>query len=133
MSESGSEHQWDDRRIEAALRALERRVAVLETRFGLEETKPASKAGATAPANHSIESTEPGTPVQFGLELQIGEFALPWVGSAVFLLGIAFLMAYVSNLGYPSPVVRWATPPPAGSSCCPFCGNRSCLTWDASC
>jgi hypothetical protein len=35
-----------------------------------------------------------------GIELRVGEFGLAWVGSAVLFLGIVFLMAYISSLGY---------------------------------
>jgi len=78
------------------LRNLDRRIARLELRLDL---IPSEVAPEQSPLNPP-PSMPAATDEDAGLELSIGEFGLAWAGSAVFLLGIVFLMMYAFNQGY---------------------------------
>jgi hypothetical protein len=82
------------------LGALETRLASLETLLGVEPRPGGDAAVRHAPPPGGYVS-RPENAAADGLEVRIGESTLPWVGSAVLLLGIMFAMGYVSSLGHP--------------------------------
>jgi hypothetical protein len=79
-----------------ALRNLDRRIARLELRLDLLPSDAASLPAELSPPPSMPAASDEDA----GLELSIGEFGLAWAGSAVFLLGIVFLMTYAFNQGY---------------------------------
>ena len=91
----------EDRNLAELLQRLDQRISHIEKHLGL---RPAE--AAPPPARHApgAESPRPPRFREFsdsaGLEHNIGEFGLAWFGSAVLLLGIAFLMTYTYGLGY---------------------------------
>jgi Predicted membrane protein (DUF2339) len=102
MSQTHSEpYSEEQRSIRSALESLEKRVESLEARLGLgpagETRHPRQNQPDTSTGG--IAATAPLDADQSEIELSIGEFALPWVGIAVFLLGMVFLLAYVTSLG----------------------------------
>jgi len=85
------------------LQQLDRRITRLETHLGLttaEAVSPAAGQEPGAPAPRPARAR--GFEDSAGLERDIGEFGLAWFGSAILLLGIAFLMTYIYGLGYRS-------------------------------
>src|SRR5437867_6752648 len=92
--------QFHDTDIYSALEALERRVARLEESAGSgSEAKTPLTSQSTSNDTTLPAAAAPHTD-QSGMELRFGEFGLPWIGSIIFILGIIFLMAYVSSLGH---------------------------------
>ena len=91
----------EDKNLVEFLQRLDQRISRLETHLGL------SAAEAVSPAisqTSKIAQPPPARVREFddsaGLERNIGEFGLAWFGSAILLLGIAFLMTYTYSLGY---------------------------------
>lgn len=85
------------------LQALESRISLLEGRIPADwmqdGTSPAR--GYVSPQNH-FEGEEVSLGVDKSeLESGIGEYGLAVIGSFVLVLGIAFLVGFVKNLGYP--------------------------------
>ncbi len=82
------------------LQRLDQRISRIETHLGLARTEasslPVQPTAAAPPAPAKVA----GFGDSAGLERNIGEFGLAWVGSAILLLGIAFLMTYTYGLGY---------------------------------
>ena len=89
----------EDKNLVEFLQRLDQRISRLETHLGL--------AAAVPPPGSQAPKVAPPPPAgvrafddSAGLERNIGEFGLAWFGSAILLLGIAFLMTYTYGLGY---------------------------------
>jgi hypothetical protein len=87
-----------DQELLAAVRRLEARISRIEEQLKL---VPADAVGTRTAAAAVPPGAEPESAVERGLEQTIGEFGLAWFGSAVLLLGIAFLMTYTASQGHP--------------------------------
>ena len=102
MVDPKSSFDSGDEQAREFLEEIEARIARIESHLGLPATgvSPAPTAAAAAEDVHRTEppQAESATP---GLEIRIGAFGLAWIGSAILLLGIVFLMTYTSNLGLP--------------------------------
>ncbi len=102
MVDPKSSFDSGDEQAREFLEEIEARIARIESHLGLPATgvSPAPTAAAAAEGVHRTEPprAESATP---GLEIRIGAFGLAWIGSAILLLGIVFLMTYTSNLGLP--------------------------------
>ena len=91
----------EDKNLVEFLQRLDQRISRLETHLGL------AAAAAVSPRGSQVPKVAPPPPARVrefddsaGLERNIGEFGLAWFGSAILLLGIAFLMTYTYGLGY---------------------------------
>jgi len=91
----------EDKNLVEFLQRLDQRISRLETHLGLAAAAAVSPPGSQAP---KVAPPPPAGVRAFddsaGLERNIGEFGLAWFGSAILLLGIAFLMTYTYGLGY---------------------------------
>jgi len=91
----------EDKNLVEFLQRLDQRISRLETHLGL------AAAAAVSPRGSQVPKVAPPPPARVrefddsaGLERNIGEFGLAWFGSAILLLGVAFLMTYTYGLGY---------------------------------
>ena len=91
----------EDKNLVEFLQRLDQRISRLETHLGL------AAAAAVSPPSSQVPKVAPPPPARVreyddsaGLERNIGEFGLAWFGSAILLLGVAFLMTYTYGLGY---------------------------------
>lgn len=91
----------EDRNLADFLQRLDSRINRIETHLGLAATESPAPAASQTP---QVSPPRPAAVREFddsaGLESSIGEFGLAWFGSAILLLGVAFLMAYTYGLGY---------------------------------
>lgn len=91
----------EDKNLVEFLQRLDQRVSRLETHLGLAAAAAVPPPGSQAP---KVAPPPPAGVRAFddsaGLERNIGEFGLAWFGSAILLLGVAFLMTYTYGLGY---------------------------------
>lgn len=95
MSQREVHRDTEEKSLAEQLQSLEERIARLELHLGLAPDRlehPPSAEPSDLPGPEKAEGP--------GLEQKIGEFALAWVGSIIFLLGIVFLMVYTISLGY---------------------------------
>jgi hypothetical protein len=103
MSQPHTEpYSEEQRSIRSALEALEKRVESLEASLGLGPVGETGRARQNQPdrSNGGVDATASPYADQSGIELSVGAFALPWVGIAVFLLGMVFLLGYLTGLGH---------------------------------
>lgn len=97
MASHHSVSRVDDKNLLELLQKLEARTTRIESHLGLTTTAASLESPVPEP-ELSGSSREPDR--ESGLELNFGEFGLAWFGSIVLLLGIAFLMTYISGLGH---------------------------------
>ena len=92
-------------KIEKRLKSLETRLSRLESVLIIQERKnPYSSEEQVQPAVVSLNS-ERTDEEEKGLESQIGQFGLAWLGNIVLLFGIIFLTQYLMIQGYLFPSV----------------------------
>ena len=92
-------------KIEKRLKSLETRLSRLESVLIIQERKnPYSSEEQVQPAVVSLNS-ERTDEEEKGLESQIGQFGLAWLGNIVLLFGIIFLTQYLMIQGYRFPSV----------------------------
>jgi hypothetical protein len=92
-------------KIEKRLKSLETRLSRLESVLIIQERKnPDSSEEQFQPAVVSLNS-ERTDEEEKGLESQIGQFGLAWLGNIVLLFGIIFLTQYLMIQGYRFPSV----------------------------
>ena len=100
MTHEGLNH-LEDKNLVEFLQRLDKRIGRLEAHVGLSAAESVAPAVSQAPA---VAAPRSAIVREFDdsarLERNIGEFGLAWVGSAILLLGIAFLMTYTYGLGY---------------------------------
>ena len=83
----------------ASWQELDARLTRIERHLGLEALeRSVSKSGAADSGNLVAPQTDDQE--GFGLEANIGEFGLAWIGSIVFFLGVVFLITYTFSLGH---------------------------------
>ncbi|HEY7910401.1 MAG TPA: DUF2339 domain-containing protein [Blastocatellia bacterium] len=97
---ANAETKLDEEQVHRSIRELAARLSRLEAHLGLspfQESRSSMQANSMIAAPQAARSLKDESE---GIELRVGEFGLAWVGSAVLFLGIVFLMAYISSLGY---------------------------------
>lgn len=83
----------------ASWQVLDARLTRIERHLGLEPLE--RSAPKSAPADFGdVAAQETADQEGFGLEANIGEFGLAWIGSIVFFLGVVFLITYTFSLGH---------------------------------
>ena len=100
-----TDHENELGKIESRLKSLETRLSRLESVLIIQEREnPDYSEEQVQPATVSLNS-ERTDEEEKGLELQIGQFGLAWLGNIVLLFGIIFLTQYLMIQGYRYPSV----------------------------
>ena len=86
--------------ISKRLQSIELRLSRLESSISIAEKGNYLQSEEPAQSVNLLLNTDTLNEEDKGLESQIGQFGLAWLGNIVLLFGIAFLTQYMMNLGY---------------------------------
>jgi hypothetical protein len=86
--------------ISKRLQSIELRLSRLESSISIAEKENYLQSEEPAQPVNLLLNTDTLNEEDKGLESQIGQFGLAWLGNIVLLFGIAFLTQYMMNLGY---------------------------------
>ena len=90
-----TDHEKELEKIESRLKSLESRLARLESAFVNPELGKVSTSEEQVQTSELLINSEGINEEEKGLESQIGQFGLAWLGNIVLLFGIIFLTQYL--------------------------------------
>jgi hypothetical protein len=91
-----TDHENELEKIEGRLKSLENRLARLESAFVIPEKETMNSSEEQVHTSELLLNSEGINEEEKGLELQIGQFGLAWLGNIVLLFGIIFLTQYLT-------------------------------------
>ena len=100
-----TEHENELGKIESRLKSLETRLARLESVLVIRERENTNYSEEQVQPSEVSFNSERTDEEEKGLESQIGQFGLAWLGNIVLLFGIIFLTQYLMIQGYRFPSV----------------------------
>ena len=95
-----TDHENELEKIESRLKSLESRLARLESAFVIPEKETMNSSEEQVETSELLLNSEGINEEEKGLESQIGQFGLAWLGNIVLLFGIIFLTQYLMIQGY---------------------------------
>jgi hypothetical protein len=95
-----TDHENELEKIEGRLKSLENRLARLESAFVIPEKETMNSSEEQVHTSELLLNSEGINEEEKGLELQIGQFGLAWLGNIVLLFGIIFLTQYLTIQEY---------------------------------
>jgi hypothetical protein len=90
-----TDHEKELEKIESRLKSLESRLARLESAFVIPELGKVNTSEEQVQISELLINSEGINEEEKGLESQIGQFGLAWLGNIVLLFGIIFLTQYL--------------------------------------
>ncbi len=90
-----TDHENELKKIENRLKSLETRMARIESAFVIRERDNINTSEEQIQASEFLLDSERINEEEKGLESQIGQFGLAWLGNIVLLFGIIFLTQYL--------------------------------------
>ena len=90
-----TDHENELEKIESRLKSLESRLARLESVFVIPEKEKVNTSEEQVQTSELLLNSEGTNEEEKGLESQIGQFGLAWLGNIVLLFGIIFLTQYL--------------------------------------
>src|SRR5664280_850004 len=90
-----TDHENELEKIESRLKSLETRLARLESAFVIPEKEKVNTSEEQVQTSEPLLNSECTNEEEKGLESQIGQFGLAWLGNIVLLFGIIFLTQYL--------------------------------------
>ncbi len=94
---ANQENEFDS--ILKRLRSIEYRLSRLESSISIDEKRDYLQPDEPVQPANQLLNTDTPDEEEKGLESQIGQFGLAWLGNIVLLFGIAFLAQYLMNTG----------------------------------
>jgi hypothetical protein len=91
-----TDHENELEKFEGRLKSLENRLARLESAFVIQEKETMNSSEEQVQTSELLLNSEGINKEEKGLELQIGQFGLAWLGNIVLLFGIIFLTQYLT-------------------------------------
>src|SRR5665811_1635002 len=95
-----ADHEYELEKIESRLKSLELRLARLESASLIPEVEIFKSSEDTVLTKKLLPDSEIAIEEEKGLESQIGQFGLAWLGNIVLLFGIILLTQYLMIQGF---------------------------------
>ena len=90
-----TDHENELEKIESRLKSLENRLSRLESAFVIPEKETMNSSEEQVQTSELLLNSKGKNEEEKGLESQIGQFGLAWLGNIVLLFGIIFLTQYL--------------------------------------